>query len=80
MTVTDDGLHADERTLASELAAEEALKRAKDVLLTEAVNILGDEIELLKPTEARNDLTALMGSMDARTPHRENRTARVGSP
>ncbi|MFT3850419.1 MAG: carboxy terminal-processing peptidase [Propionivibrio sp.] len=60
----DDGLQASERTLASELAGEEARKRAKDVLLSEAVNILGDEISLTRPNPAGHRLTALTGSND----------------
>ena len=44
----DDGLQAGERNLASLLAAEKARKDAKDVLLTEAVRILGDEVGLRK--------------------------------
>jgi carboxyl-terminal processing protease len=44
----DDGLQADERNLASELAAEKAAKNAKDVLLQEAVHILADEAGMLK--------------------------------
>jgi carboxyl-terminal processing protease len=44
----DDGLQADERNLASELAAEKAAKNAKDVLLQEAAHILADETALLK--------------------------------
>ena len=44
----EDGLRADERTLTSELAAEEARKVSKDVLLAEAAKVLGDEVELLK--------------------------------
>jgi carboxyl-terminal processing protease len=44
----DDGLQADERNLASELAAEKAAKNAKDVLLQEAVHILADEVGMLK--------------------------------
>ena len=44
----DDGLQADERNLAIELAAEQARKNAKDVLLNEAVQILGDEVGILK--------------------------------
>ena len=43
----DDGLQPDERNLANELAAENARKNAKDVLLNEAVHILGDEVEVL---------------------------------
>jgi carboxyl-terminal processing protease len=44
----DDGLQADERNLAAELAAEKAAKNAKDVLLQEAAHILADETALLK--------------------------------
>jgi carboxyl-terminal processing protease len=44
----DDGLQANERNLGKELAAEKARKDAKDVLLLEAVQILGDEIDVLK--------------------------------
>jgi carboxyl-terminal processing protease len=44
----DDGLQADERNLASELAAEKAAKNAKDVLLQEAAHILADEAGMLK--------------------------------
>ncbi len=42
----DDGLQPDERNLATELADEKARKDAKDVLLNEAVHILGDEVGL----------------------------------
>jgi carboxyl-terminal processing protease len=42
----DDGLQADERNLASELAAEAARKKDKDVLLNEAAHILSDEVGL----------------------------------
>lgn len=44
----DDGLQADERNLAKVLAGEKARKNAKDVLLEEAVSILGDEVGLLQ--------------------------------
>jgi carboxyl-terminal processing protease len=44
----DDGLQANERNLGNELAAKKALKDAKDVLLLEAVHILGDEVDVLK--------------------------------
>jgi carboxyl-terminal processing protease len=43
----DDGLQANERSLIFELAAEKARKDAKDVLLDEAANILGDEVDLI---------------------------------
>ncbi len=46
----DDGLLADERNIANELAAEKARKNAKDILLNEAAQILGDEVGLLKPS------------------------------
>ncbi|MBE0626124.1 MAG: carboxy terminal-processing peptidase [Burkholderiales bacterium] len=50
----DDGLQADERNLGNILEAEKARKNAKDVLLEEAVSILGDEVGLLhsRPTFA----------------------------
>lgn len=48
----DDGLQADERNLANELAAEKVRKNAKDILLNEAVHILSDEVGVLK-TDAR---------------------------
>jgi carboxyl-terminal processing protease len=44
----DDGLQPNERKLANELAAEKARKDAKDILLDEAVNILGDEVAVMK--------------------------------
>jgi carboxyl-terminal processing protease len=44
----DDGLQPGERKLATELAAEKARKDAKDILLDEAVNILGDEVTVMK--------------------------------
>ena len=42
----DDGLQADERSLATQLAEEKADKNADDILLSEAARILRDEIEL----------------------------------
>jgi carboxyl-terminal processing protease len=44
----DDGLQADERNLANQLAAENARKNAKDVLLNEAAQILRDQVEVLR--------------------------------
>src|SRR3954471_17179714 len=44
----DDGLQPGERQLANELAAEKARKDAKDILLDEAVNILGDEVAVMQ--------------------------------
>ncbi len=43
----DDGLHANERSLNAELAAEKASKVAKDIFLTEAAHILADELDLI---------------------------------
>jgi carboxyl-terminal processing protease len=47
-SLRDDGLQPGERKLATELAAEKARKDAKDVFLDEAVNILGDEVAVVK--------------------------------
>src|SRR5450830_40586 len=47
-TRTDDGLQADERNLAAELAAEKAAKNAKEVVLQEAAHVLADESAMLK--------------------------------
>ena len=44
----DDGLQANERNLVADIAAEKERKNAKDILLTEAVHILSDEVNLLK--------------------------------
>ena len=44
----DDGLQPGERKLANDLAAEKARKDAKDILLDEAVNILGDEVAVMQ--------------------------------
>ncbi|MDR2092618.1 MAG: carboxy terminal-processing peptidase [Azoarcus sp.] len=46
--VSDDGLLASERSLSSELAAEKVRKAARDVILDETANILGDMAELLR--------------------------------
>jgi carboxyl-terminal processing protease len=54
----DDGLQADERNLANELAAEHAHKAAKDILLSEAVHILSDEVGLVKLPSARLPLSS----------------------
>jgi carboxyl-terminal processing protease len=58
----DDGLQADERNLAHELAAEKARKNAKDVLLAEAVHILSDEVGILT-TDARLAARVKPGSL-----------------
>ena len=50
-TSQDDGLQANERNLKDDLALEQANKDTKDILLTEAVNIMSDEIGLIKNTD-----------------------------
>jgi len=45
---TDDGLQADERSLKSDLAQEQARKNEKDVVLNEASHILADEVVLIR--------------------------------
>src|SRR5690606_22798094 len=44
----DDGLQPGERSLKSELAAEAEAKKAPDVQLQEAANILADEINAIR--------------------------------
>jgi carboxyl-terminal processing protease len=44
----DDGMLSSERNLKTEQAIENANKKAKDILLNEAANILSDEVRLLK--------------------------------
>ena len=46
----NDGLLANERSLSSELAAEKARKAARDVILDETANILGDMVGLIQST------------------------------
>jgi len=48
--VGDDGLLANERSLSSELAAEKARKAARDVILDETANIMGDMVGLIQTT------------------------------
>ena len=45
----DDGLQINERNLNRELEIEKIRKNTKDILLTEAANVLNDEINLLRP-------------------------------
>ena len=47
----DDGLQADERNLATDLAAEKSRKNTKDVLLIEAANVVADEVVLMRSNE-----------------------------
>lgn len=49
-TLKDDGLQSNERDINSDLAMEKVRKNSKDILLNEAVNILSDEVSLLKRT------------------------------
>ncbi|MFZ6815887.1 carboxy terminal-processing peptidase [Undibacterium sp. Rencai35W] len=58
---SDDGLQANERNLAADIAAEKEQKDAKDVLLNEAVHILSDEVDLLK-TNAKLAARVLPGN------------------
>lgn len=44
----DDGLQFDERSLKAQIEQEKESKEAKDVLLLEAIHVLGDEVGLLK--------------------------------
>jgi len=46
--VGDDGLLANERSLSNQLAAEKARKAARDVLLVESANIIGDMVSILR--------------------------------
>ena len=46
--IRDDGLQPDERNLANQLAAEKERKDSGEIFLNEAVNILSDEVEVLK--------------------------------
>lgn len=55
----DDGLQADERNLANELAIENARKNASDVLLNEAAHILSDEAGLLTGSARLTTRTAI---------------------
>ena len=48
LATQDDGLQSNERNITADLAIEKARKNNKDILLTEAANILSDELGLLK--------------------------------
>jgi carboxyl-terminal processing protease len=48
----DDGLQSNERNLAADIAREKSREDAKDIFLTEAANILSDEVGLLN-TDAK---------------------------
>ncbi len=62
---TDDGLMADERSVSSDLKREKERKARPDVYLTEAANILADEVELLR-TDTK---------LAARTQHPDDKNA-----
>lgn len=47
-SLQDDGLQANERNLKDDLALEKVSKDTKDILLTEAANIMSDEVGLVK--------------------------------
>ena len=64
-TLGDDGLEADERNFDHEQNAEKSLKNEKDVLLNEAVHVLGDEVDLRQPravARAKRHAWPLIGS------------------
>ena len=52
IALQDDGLQPNERNLVTEIALEKSMDDAKDIFLTEAANILSDEVGLLK-TDAK---------------------------
>jgi carboxyl-terminal processing protease len=54
--IGDDGLLASERSLSNELAAEKARKAARDVLLVESANILGDMVNLLRANSSSPEI------------------------
>jgi len=60
----DDGLQAGERKLSVELAEEKARKNEKDVLLQEAVRIMGDAVDAL----GANPTVAARGGVVSATP------------
>jgi carboxyl-terminal processing protease len=47
VAIRDDGLQPGERSIAAQLSAEKEREKAKDVLLMEAVNIMGDAARVL---------------------------------
>ena len=65
----DDGLEPNERSVAAERANEHTRKGARDILLEEAVHILGDEATLLEPKgrfDARAKRTSPIGPVSER--------------
>ena len=58
VALQDDGLQPNERNLAADIAREKSRDNAKDIFLSEAANILSDEVGLLK-TNAKLVASAL---------------------
>ena len=85
----DDGLQADERNLANELAIENARKNARDVLLDEAAHILSDEAGLLTggarlttraaPPPPRSSIDFCASAGTGNVPARACSSARLGA-
>jgi carboxyl-terminal processing protease len=48
LTLEDDGLQPDERSIAKDLAREEQRKARPDIVLNEAAQVLSDEIDLIR--------------------------------
>ena len=48
VTLEDDGLQPDERSIAKDLAREEQRKARRDIVLNEAAQVLSDEIDLIR--------------------------------
>ena len=48
VTLEDDGLQPDERSIAKDLAREEKRKARPDIVLNEAAQVLSDEIDLIR--------------------------------
>ncbi|HET9033006.1 MAG TPA: carboxy terminal-processing peptidase [Dokdonella sp.] len=48
LTLQDDGLQADERSIAKDLEREEQRKAKRDIVLNEAAQILSDEVDLIR--------------------------------
>ncbi len=47
-TTLDDGLQADERSIANDLEREEQRKAKRDIVLNEAAHIISDEVDLIR--------------------------------
>lgn len=71
----DDGLQANERSIANDVAAEKRRKAAKDLFLNEAAHILSDNVELqksggrfaeIRPGQGVQNLPTAAGSAEVR--------------